>query len=100
MVWCNCANNHLVKDISEWCEWCKCDKCGRKGQRYASRSAGTADLGGLEINSDLLLLLSIYGAVAFALVYVEDFTYMYLHTAGAVAAAHLVRNSVPFATKL
>jgi len=89
VIWCNCAKNPRFKDSSEWCEWCRCVKCGAKRSKVWSEASPELEF---DVNIDLFLVLVVYGAVAYAVYCVEDYPYLYLHIAGFVAMAHLIRN--------
>ena len=96
VVWCSCATNFRLKDQSEWCEWCKCPRCGGKGQKWAAFNRGNDEsLPGVEINMDLVVVLSLYGLAVYALHILEDYPFMYLHITGLVAVAQLVRVAFP-----
>ena len=96
VVWCSCATNLRLKDQSEWCEWCKCSRCGGKGQKWTPFAhSNDEQLVGVEINMDLVVVLSLYGLALYALFFVEDYPFMYLNIAGGVAIAQLVRLVFP-----
>lgn len=81
-----------MKDQSEWCEWCKCPRCGGKGKKW---TAVDEPLVGVEINMDMVVVLSLYGLAVYALHFLEDSPFMYLYIAGGVAVAQLVRIVFP-----